>query len=135
MLVKRRASYIPVRPRTYVPDSSVIPPDPNQGDIWRVEWTAPKCEWSELATRYYGLRTQGSDFGREFVRPVLQDEPRLYVFDNPMDPWGSKKRITLQEFRRMVEEGEVARGEWMKGMRKDVQSTSSESVRVEAKEA
>ena len=42
--------------------------------------------------------------------PTLLHDPdgdRLYVFSNPMDPWGSKARITAEHLEHLVSEAEA----------------------------
>lgn len=53
-----------------------------------------------LMSRFYRLRKMG------LCTPVLQDDACIWTFDNPADPWGSRRRISLDEFRRMIEQAE-----------------------------
>ncbi len=39
--------------------------------------------------------------------PALLQEPgKLWTFSDPLDPWGSKERLSLEELERMVSEAE-----------------------------
>lgn len=53
-------------------------------------------EQLSLLTRYYKVRKL------RLVPSVLAEYNHLWLFDNPLDPWGSRRRITWEQLESMV---------------------------------
>ena len=63
---------------------------------------------ARLFARWYRLRLSRPDL----VPPLLQEpngaaEDKIWIFSNPMDPWGSRERLSFAELERLVSEAEL----------------------------
>jgi hypothetical protein len=68
----------------------------------------PELFNARLFARWYRLRLSRPDL----VPPLLQEpngaaEDKIWTFTNPLDPWGSKERLSVAELERLVSQAEL----------------------------
>jgi hypothetical protein len=56
----------------------------------------------DLLTRWFRIRKIRPDL----VPVILQEWPKHWTFHNPLNPWGSRERLTDMDLRTMVERAE-----------------------------
>lgn len=86
-----------------------------------------------LFCRWYRLRQLGKEHRIELVPLLLQEGPHVWLFDNPADPWGSRRRLSMEELGCMVEIAEL-RALTMGLIRKEPERSTFSGVEDRARE-
>src|SRR5438874_1920478 len=74
----------------------------------RVPSWGPEDPTVRLFVRWFKLRKISLATRVEMVPRLLQEGSKLWTFDNPQDPWGSRTLISIDALTALVERAEAA---------------------------